>query len=69
MSKPNAFSKDYESAIDWSLTVRMTTLSERNSASRQRRLKSDDPAVRQAAEGSMGTLSKRSATGKRRAKA
>lgn len=55
----NAFSKNYQSVIDWSGVSKDRKISTKVSANRQTRMDSDDPMVRAQAVGDMGPLSAR----------
>lgn len=56
-SEVNAFSKDYQSGIDWSPVTREARMSRINSEKRSKALASDDPEVRRKAIHNLGDLS------------
>ena len=54
----NAFSKSYQSVIDWSKDMKEARLSRIRSEARTAALESQDPAERQRAKGTIGGLGK-----------
>lgn len=53
----NAFSKDYQSVIDWTPMQKEAQISKANSEKRSKALASDDPEVRRKAIHNLGDLS------------
>lgn len=53
----NAFSKDYQSVIDWTSISKEAQISKANSEKRAKALASDDPEVRRKAIHNLGDLS------------